>query len=323
MRDQIIQYFGVVIVLTALLTALPGIAHTPTNERKSTQQNSTEVINRRAAPASERIQNYLDRIARALEAANVHPYVAREQQRAEEEMEAQTKTARWAKVMLFIASAETAVTMIGVILVGLTLRASHATAKDAKRSADEARRQADAAEAALRPHLFIENIHLGESILRNWFDLTDADFAAKRVDVFYTVANYGRSPGIIRELKGGIYIGKTLPESPSPYDSDVWTDEIVIPVDDKSQKKGQFFFFYRDRFTKEALHELFLGRSYDPDRTPTKMFFYVEIRYEGTFRSLDQIGVLWEYLVDIDRWIQRRDIPNYTYRLISQPPQNE
>jgi len=95
------------------------------------------------------------RFANALEAANRHPYANAEQKRAADTLQAQKDTASWAFVMLLIAGAETTVTLVGVILVGLTLSASRAAARDAKRQADAAEKSVEGTRAQVRAYVSI------------------------------------------------------------------------------------------------------------------------------------------------------------------------
>ena len=251
-------------------------------------------------------------LATSLAAINARANSPDQRQYNADYLQSQKDMARNAGRMFWVGAIEILITAIGIILVGLTLNAARTSAAEAGKAAKEAKRQADIAEAGLRPHLFVDNVRLREPINANWLALSEGEFASKRADVFYDVKNFGRSPAIIKELKGGIYIGTELPVQPTPNPNDIWTDEIVISTDNKERGRD-FFFFYRRHFSKELLLDLVQTRS-GAEGAETRFFFFVEIKYEGPGGTLDEFGVLWEHLVDIGRWIPRPEIPNYTYR---------
>jgi len=78
------------------------------------------------------VQDYIKRIASALEAANAKKPSADEQRRADEDLNAQKEMARWAKWMFWVGVAELLLTMLGVFLVWRTLKASWAAANAAE-----------------------------------------------------------------------------------------------------------------------------------------------------------------------------------------------
>jgi hypothetical protein len=305
-----------VLILIVALAASAANAQAVGHDSRSHKSASQTHANPQAKPNPgdlSAIKDQIHSIASALESANNKRQTKEEKDSAARNLVAQETLAFWAGCMFWVGLGEIVVTIVGVIFIWLTLNVSWATAKEAKRAADEARRQADVAEAGLRPHLFVDNVRVREPVNANWLSLSEGEFASKRPDVFYDIKNYGRSPAIIRELKGGIYIGPELPVMPTPNGNDIWTDEMVISTDNKERGR-EFFFFYRKPFTKTLLHDLVLTRADFEADPPTRFFFFVQIRYEGPNQSVDEFGVLWEYLVDIGRWLPRPEIANYTYR---------
>lgn len=184
----------------------------------------------------------------------------------------------------------------------------------ATKASEAAARQAKAAEDTVnsleRPHIFIENVRLDRVIAREWFRLSDVDVRNKGVTVRWDVVNYGRSPAIIKEMTGSVFIGTALPVIPTPNRNDVRAEEFVVP---SSSARRKFGVAWRSVLTKETLNDLYLSRSHDPERVPTKCFFFVSVRYESVHRLTDEIGVIWEYLVDIKQWIPC-EMEGYTYR---------
>ena len=163
-----------------------------------------------------------------------------------------------------------------------------------------------------RPHLFIENVRQDDPrhALRNWFGFDEANLKQGVFTAVYDVVNYGRSPAIIKERYASIYIGSALPDVPTPNRNDVWATEIVMG---EGQRRSGFSIFWPGNMTGEILNDLMISRGYDPDRTPTKVFFFAKLRYESVHGTGDEIGVIWEYLIDINQWVPM-ERENYTYR---------
>jgi hypothetical protein len=186
--------------------------------------------------------------------------------------------------------------------------------EDATTAANAARKSAEIAEKTLteleRPHLFIENIKLDHDFLREWSQLDDEELKKISVTARWDIVNYGRSPAIIRQTSSGIYIGKELPSLPLPNPNDIWKQEIPIP---QSGARRGFGVFWRYPLTTEIVGELYLGRTFIEGHIPTKLFFFTGVRYESVQGLTDEVGVVWEYLVDIRQWIPC-EMENYTYR---------
>lgn len=87
-----------------------------------------------ASPQPPQTSGDIRRIAAALEAANAHPNANAEEQRAKDNLKAQQDMAKWARIMLFIAGTEIAITALGVVLVGFTLSAARRSAIAAEKS---------------------------------------------------------------------------------------------------------------------------------------------------------------------------------------------
>jgi len=124
-------------VAVALITAAYGQPKQGTDTDSSTQKSQTQIAPQPEpkpepiTPPIILIQNDINRIAKALEAANAHPNAATEEQQARDNLQAQRDIDKWAWIMIWIAGGETAVTLIGVILVGFTLAATRRAANAA------------------------------------------------------------------------------------------------------------------------------------------------------------------------------------------------
>lgn len=133
------------------------LAGTPAYGRSNKSGNQSGVQVTQKAPKADTapsstapIERDAKRIARALEEENAAQNSKANQNRAERNVEAQEKLAKWAPWMFGVGTAETVVTLVGVVLVGFTLR--------------ESKRSADAAQALLtsadRPHVVVEYIQV-------------------------------------------------------------------------------------------------------------------------------------------------------------------
>src|SRR5258706_6625067 len=84
------------------------------------------------------VQADIARIAKALESPNADPNAAAKERREIDDLKAQQDMAGWAGIMAGIAGFEAFITLTGVILVGYTLAATRAAAREAKRASDAA-----------------------------------------------------------------------------------------------------------------------------------------------------------------------------------------
>lgn len=134
------------LAVAALADAQP-IGRDASNREAAAQ--SEEQPQRDPSPARPvTIQDFLDRIAGALEAANTKPAPPEDRQRARDDLRAQESMAVWAQAMFWATAASVVFTMIGVWLVWLNLREARKVTREAIRSADAARDAADEAKKA-------------------------------------------------------------------------------------------------------------------------------------------------------------------------------
>jgi hypothetical protein len=126
--------------------SLPPPAQRKAAPERANPQQQNAIQQNPTPPLPPNLQADLDRIARAIETANVRPDTAAEEQLAKDNLQAQREMAMWAGRMFYVVVFEAAVILLGVILVGFTLAATRQAVREAKRSADESKRQADIAE---------------------------------------------------------------------------------------------------------------------------------------------------------------------------------
>jgi hypothetical protein len=260
-------------------------------------------------------ENDIRRIASALETANQKQPTAEEQDQARRNLAAQEKIADWAPAVFWVALVELLVTAAGVFLIWRTLEASWTSAREAKRTADEAKRQADAAEGAFtkleRPHLFVESprleanteVRLNPKIPTVWIG------GPPMFQAEYDIFNYGRSPAIIKERCATIFICKELPPNPIEHPYDVYTDLVAIKAD--GSRKG-WRVFWRGDLTDEVINGLYLTRS-GPTDQGLRAYLFVRLRYVSVSGTTDEIGAIWEYLIDIEKF-DPVVIENFSYR---------
>jgi hypothetical protein len=256
------------------------------------------------------IHQELDRIARALEVANNAKQSAEERKLEIDNRDAQAAMARWAEKMFYTAVVELSLTAGGIFLLWRTLNASWAAAREARRAADIAENATNKLE---RPHLFIESPEIEGSVanrIRLRLMLTEMpnDFMPT-----YDIFNYGRSPGIIVERSASVYIGEALPSVPEVNTNDVYTDVDVIPATGSRKGFGTLYHGTLDSALIEKLH--FTRNGGEPPNT--RCYLFVRLKYESVYGTVDEVGEIWEYLIDLGQFM-RRNIPGYTYRVLGE-----
>jgi len=142
---------GIIIVL-ALVGAAYGQEINPTDNYHAIQNGAPQSQQKPSSGAPPglpiAVQNNVERIARALETANNKQEAADEKRRAEQYLRDQDQLATLGWYMFGAALVELALTGAGIWLLWNTLRATRANIGETKRAADEAKRQADIAQAS-------------------------------------------------------------------------------------------------------------------------------------------------------------------------------
>ncbi len=212
------------------------------------------------------------------------------------------------------------------VMFWLQWRVMRAGLSDSLATAKAAARQADAAEDALfkleRPHLFVENVKfVGHAPPGSQWHPADENEAGRATfTVAYDIVNYGRSPAIIKERAGGVFIGRDFPSVPSPNPNDVWQNEIALGP---GQKRGPFNgYFWRGKMTLELLNDLTMNPVGLDGFVQPKIYFFASVKYESVNGLADEVGVLWEFNVGAQQWVQEPwhlvQYPNYIYRRLGE-----
>lgn len=298
------------LVLALCVAALPLAASA---ETRSVQQAATANANsgkpqKEEAPRGQQNapltlnQTDISRLTKAVEGIAASADSPDERKNAHDNLNAQRQMAEAASNTVIVASVEATITLIGVILVGITLW--------------HTKRAADAAEGTLtkleRPHLFIESPRLAPDTRMRLTSIRAAWVGGPPgFNVEYDVMNYGRSPAILRQRSATVFIGPVLPKAPAINPNDVYVDAVAIPSE--GSRKGWKAFF-RGALTDELINSLREARG-PAVGTPAgdKVYVFVQIRYESVSGKSDEVGAIWEYLIDIHAFVPR-EIENYSYR---------
>ena len=276
------------------------------------QTNAEQSHNQRAEKPEQAIppvvQSYIERIAGALEAANAHEGSPKKNDYAEDDLQAQKTMADSASRMFWVAVGDTALTLVGIILLGLTLAAAWASARHTKRTADAAEGSFTKLE---RPHLFVESPRLDRNTRMRFNPHIPTHWIGDPpgFEVAYDILNYGRSPAIIKERSATVFIGAELPSIPAVNQNDVFTD--LVAIKSEGAREG-WTAFYRGNLTDEMIEMLRVAQA-TPDAHGLRAYLFVRLRYEGVYGKVDEIGAIWEYHIDADVF-DPCEIENYNYR---------
>jgi hypothetical protein len=140
-----------------LMTAGSAQPQQRTDTNGNAQQTQIQIAPQPKPVVPSVIQNDIDRIAHALEAANNKQPTTDEKQRTERDLEAEENIAKWGMWLVFVGGFEALITAAGVFLVWRTLRASWAAAAAAEKAVTETRR---IGEAQVRAYLSIQTVRV-------------------------------------------------------------------------------------------------------------------------------------------------------------------
>ena len=184
----------------------------------------------------------VDRIAKALEAANAKASETVEQKkRADDGLKTQKQTVFLAFAMLIVAALETAVTGAGVVLVVFTLREARRAANAAEESVKEAAKASTAAIRGLdQPWLYIQSPILNATKPTSDKELLFAGFE---------VVNHGKAPALIKVVKAALFY------SPGEYLEDAFPAKPLPATMTAFPSKGELARFGIDNY-RDALERV-------------------------------------------------------------------
>jgi hypothetical protein len=200
----------------------------------------------------------------------------------------------------------------------LQMRDTRRTIKAAETAAKAAERHATVAEQTFvdleRPYLFYERIRMEQPITSGWLD-PNIEIGNRIISVLYEIKNYGRTPAVIIERANSVYIGQTLSKRPLHNENDIWNDEYVLGTSTPNDMHT-FSAFYRGNVDLQLIGDLYLTRS---GGTGNEFFFFAYVKYNTVSGITDEVGVCYEYLIDIGQFVQRSR-EHYTYRKRGEQP---
>lgn len=137
------------LIAVALIGSMAvGAAAQPTSENSHAPSNADQGYGKPQGEAPVAlisvIERDIKRIAKALEAQNADENSREEKNRLQQNLDAQKKMANWAGKMFWVGISESAITLLGIILVGFTLRATKRAALAAEDAVIETRRIGEA-----------------------------------------------------------------------------------------------------------------------------------------------------------------------------------
>lgn len=152
------------------------------------------------------VQDLLQRIAGALEAANSKTESADEREHAQRDLDAQEGMAKWAKYMLWAGGADVVLTVVGIVLIWRTLVHTRKAAESAKDMVDEAVKTTaaaiDAANAATTANEIARE--MGQRQMRAYVSLEKMTITVfevgKPVQIDVELKNSGQTPA--KQLRG-------------------------------------------------------------------------------------------------------------------------
>ena len=308
--------FAVVLVMATLPVGAQPKRST-NHQQANSAQSQSQAAEKPQPVITALTQSEIERIARALKAISTANSTSEKPDYASQNLQAQKGMATNSGLMFRVALADTIITFFGILLVAGTLVAAWISAREAGRAAKEAKRQADVAEDSAtkleRPHLFIENPRIMSRTQGRLHPQVGVFWAGglPGFDAEYDIFNYGRSPAILVSRSATIFIGSELPEEPAVNRNDIFTDPIAVP--ERGNRKG-WHAFWRGSLTDEMIDKLRLGRHVGI-KEGLKAYLFVRLVYTSVYGKTDEIGAIWEYLIDIDKFVvPDNELPNYNYR---------
>src|SRR5665213_560444 len=158
--------------------------------------------------------------------------------------------------------------------------------EDAKAVSLAATRQAHVAEDTLnkieRPYLFVFNV--SNLKVEEW-NYEGDDFS--RLFVTYSVANYGKLPAVIEDMQVSLGVfTEPLPPARTDYNHPLAVSAVLVPGEPRHKLDEGL---ERTKFGSDE------GGNPIPDLGESDLFFWVIIRYRGTFSGGHVTRACWRY----------------------------
>jgi hypothetical protein len=257
----------------------------------------------------EAVQRELGSITRAIEAHKDDAEAKRKEQREESDLKAQWQMARWAKYAVYVAIGALILTVAGVFLIWRTLIHTRRAADAARDmvvegekatkatviAATAAQSAAEASLAAERARFFIVVDETNfTSILNDHVHRYDehgifgGSGRASLPKIKYRIRNYGKTPGIIKELSTGMILSTEPIDCVYSVQIDSFS-ETMIAAGDTTKQREHDFWSALDNVQAAAIQNnqarlWFFGRvDYDDvmGRNHTHRFYFRTVWWEG------------------------------------------
>jgi hypothetical protein len=189
------------------------------------------------------------------------------------------------------------------ILFFYQLRLIRASLVDAKAASEAATRQARVAEDTLnkieRPYVFVYNV----SPLKVERFGDDAEEDGVHLSVTYSVANYGKLPAVIENMRVSLSVF-TEPLDPANFDFNhpLAVSAVLVPGEPRNDlDEGLGWNDYgSDEYGQDA-----------PNLGNNDLFFWVVIRYHGTFTGGHVTKACWRYDERTGRFVEFNGGPEH------------
>ena len=273
-----------------LIGTIPALNAQTVSEPQSRQEQET-APDIRPQPQLERppsppaiLERTLERIARALEAANAKSDPPEETERAKADLRAQQAMANWAFWVFVATGTQVIVGGIGIFFIWRTLRQNRTATRAAVIAANAAERSTQLAqenfEKIERPYLFVFDLMAG--------NIRKAPSGVAPY-VEYDVANFGKTPAIIDVVAIGFELtdGKIPEALNTGFGHKLRTSDSLSAG--KQQSKIKEPFPPSIKFASDVTNWL--------PRVPPKkvLIFHIVIKYHGPFSREHETSACWSY----------------------------
>ena len=242
----------------------------------STSQTQTKPPDNETPRILGPIERGVDRITGALETLKPEPKSAREDERAERDLNAQEGMAYWAKWMFWSAGASVVLTGIGVLLIAGTLVY---TKRAAIAAADAVRVTRDLGEAQIRAYLHCKSAKYS--------------LGKEAISAILVIENTGQSPASDVSIRGTVTIQLVggHPSDPRVYDSILSSESEATcqPIVSRGIISEQLVFFFEYDFIidNEGYSSLRSGNFKDGN----EVFFELIVKWKDVFRRIHEFPV--------------------------------
>lgn len=214
-----------------------------------------------------------------------------------EDLKAQRRMADGTDELVYWSRQQLYLSIFGVLLLIPTLFYTG-------RAAFAASKAANVAEAALtgleKPYVIVNAVKFDEPLTRETFNY---DTEQRHPWVHYTIKNYGRSPAIINEFCGQVWIGADLPSAPKYRESDIYRQEDTHVLG--REEKLTYQALTRIQIDGSIMNDLGIGTQ--------RIYFFGYVKCKSLFGHVETVGFCWQYNLNLGLFMQE-DMPNYTYR---------